>query len=117
VRTAEQKAAMAAYASAGLRAFGEVENALSAEFALRDRAALLDATLRDNARAVELAQVQYKVGAIDLRSVEQRQLALYATRTSRLHVQSEQLAQRVNLHLALGGGFDDRPPVQTAQGK
>jgi len=23
-------------------------------------------------------------------------------------VQSEQLVQRVNLHLALGGGFDDR---------
>jgi len=31
---------------------------------------------------------------------------LYAARTSRLHVQSEQLAQRVNLYLALGGGFD-----------
>ena len=46
-----------------------------------------------------------KVGKIDLRVVEQRQLALYGARTSRLHVQSERLAQRVNLHLALGGSF------------
>jgi multidrug efflux system outer membrane protein len=116
VRSAEQKAAVAAYASAGLRAFGEVENALAAENALRERALLLDAALRDNARALELAQVQYRVGTIDLRAIERRQLALYSTRTARLRVQSEQLAQRVNLHLALGGGFDDKPAVQTAQG-
>ena len=32
IRTVEQKQAVAAYASVGLRAFGEVENALSAEF-------------------------------------------------------------------------------------
>src|SRR5574337_136610 len=69
VRTAEQKAAVAAYASAGLRAFGEVENALATENALRDRALLLDAALRDNARALELAQVQYRVGTIDLREI------------------------------------------------
>jgi outer membrane protein TolC len=44
------------------------------------------------------------VGSADLRTVEQSQLALYAARTSRLRVQSEQLAQRANLYLALGGG-------------
>lgn len=107
IRTAEQKQAVAQYAGAGLRAFGEVESALSAERVLRERNTLLNATVRDNERAVELAQIQYRVGAIDLRAVEQRQLALYAARTSRLRVQSEQLAQRVNLHLALGGSFDE----------
>jgi outer membrane protein TolC len=39
--------------------------------------------------------------------VEQRQLALQSARTSLLRVQSERLAQRVNLHLALGGDFSD----------
>jgi len=43
---------------------------------------------------------------VDLRTVEQSQLALYSARTARLRVQSERLAQRVNLYLALGGGFD-----------
>ena len=116
VRTAEQKAAMAAYASVGLRCFGEVESALSAENALRDRAAVLDATVRDNEHAVQRARVQYEVGSTDLRSVQQRQLALYSVRTARLQVQSQQLAQRVNLHLALGGSFDDKPAVQAAAG-
>jgi NodT family efflux transporter outer membrane factor (OMF) lipoprotein len=110
IRTAEQKQAVAEYARAGQKAFNEVENALSAEAALRDRAALLDEAVRDNERAFELAQIQYRVGAVDLRTVEARQLALYSARVSRLRVQSEQLAQRVNLHLALGGSFEAPPP-------
>lgn len=111
IRSAEQKLAVADYARIAQRAFGEVEGALSAEAALRDRDAILAAMLRDRERALELAQVQYRVGSVDLRSVEQGQLALYAARQSRLRVQAERLAQRVNLYLALGGSFDDPPPA------
>ena len=107
IRTTEQKLAVAAYASAGQRAFGEVENALAAEFALNDREAILQANVRDNERALELAQTQFRVGSTDRRTVEQRQLALQSARTSLLRVQSERLAQRVNLHLALGGSFSE----------
>jgi outer membrane protein, multidrug efflux system len=107
IRSAEEKQAIAEYARAAQRAFGEVESALAAETALRERDVILDSAIRDNDRALELVQIQYRIGAIDLRAVEQRQLALYAARTSRLRVQSEQLAQRVNLYLALGGGFDE----------
>lgn len=106
IRSAEQTQALAEYARIAQRAFGEVEGALSAEVALRDRDAILGENITDNQRALDLAQIQYKVGKIDLRVVEQRQLALYGARTSRLQVQSEQLAQRVNLHLALGGNFE-----------
>ncbi len=106
IRSAEQKQAVADYASAGQRAFGEVENALAADNALRERDAILEVAIRDNERALELAQIQYRVGVIDLRGVEQNQLSLYVARMSRLRVQTERLAQRVNLYLALGGGFD-----------
>jgi multidrug efflux system outer membrane protein len=106
IRSSEQKQAVAEYARAGQRAFGEVENALAAENALRDRYAILEAATRDSARALELAQIQYRVGTVDLRAVEQNQLALYAVRMSLLRVETERLAQRVNLYLALGGGFD-----------
>jgi multidrug efflux system outer membrane protein len=112
IRTAEQKQAVAAYASAGLRAFNDVEGALSAEYALRDRAVLLEATVSDNARALELSQIQFRVGSVDVSAVQQRQLTLYSVRMTRLRVQSEQLAQRVNLHLALGGSFEAPPPQQ-----
>ena len=107
IRSAEQKQAVADYARAGQRAFGEVESALAAENTLRERDAILEATIRDSERALELARIQYRVGSVDLRAVEQNQLALYPARTSRLRVQTERLAQRVNLYLALGGGFDE----------
>ncbi len=106
IRTAEQKQAVAEYARAGQRAFGEVENALAAENALRERASILEATIRDSERALEIARIQKRVGNADLRAVEQKQLAVQAGRIALLRVQTERLAQRVNLHLALGGGFE-----------
>jgi outer membrane protein TolC len=105
VRTAEQKQAIAEYGRVGARAFGEVENALSTAFALEDREAILSQAVIHNARALELANVRYRVGAGDLRAVQQQALALHAARTALLRVQAERLVQRVNLHLALGGGF------------
>jgi outer membrane protein, multidrug efflux system len=112
IRTAEQKEAVANYARIAQNSFAEVENALAAENALRDRDAILDANITDNARALELVRIQFRVGSADQRAVEQRQLALYTAQTSRLRVQSERLAQRVNLYLALGGSFE--PAEKTA---
>jgi outer membrane protein, multidrug efflux system len=106
IRTAEQKEAVANYARIAQNSFAEVENALAAENALRDRDAILDANITDNARALELVRIQFRVGSADQRAVEQRQLALYSAQTTRLQVRAERLAQRVNLYLALGGGFD-----------
>jgi outer membrane protein TolC len=108
IRTAEQKQALAEYGRVGAQAFGEVENALSAEFTLADREQLLSQTVAQNARALELAQVRYRVGSGDLRAVEGQRVALDSARTALLRVQSERLVQRVNLYLALGGSFAAR---------
>jgi outer membrane protein, multidrug efflux system len=105
-RTAEQKQALAEYGRVGSRAFGEVENALSVAFALQEREAILSQAVVDNGRALELANVRFRVGAGDLRAVSQQSLALHAARTALLRVQVERLVQRVNLHLALGGSFE-----------
>ena len=105
VRTAEQKQALAEYGRVGARAFGEVENALSSAFTLDDREAILTESVTANSRALELANVRYRVGVGDLRAVQQQALALHAARTALLRVQAERLVQRVNLHLALGGSF------------
>jgi len=109
IRTVEQKQAIAAYAGVGLRAFGEVENALASELAARDREKILVRTLADSQRALEIVQSQFKVGSTDLRFVTQRQLALNSTQSALIRAQSEQRVQRVNLHLALGGSFEPRP--------
>ena len=104
IRSAEQKRAVAEYARAARKALGDVESALSAESILREREAILATVIRDNEEALKLTRIQYRVGAVDLLSVEQGQLALYSARTQQLRVRSEQLAQRTNLYLALGGG-------------
>jgi multidrug efflux system outer membrane protein len=109
IRNAEQQQAVAEYAAVGLRAFNEVEGALASETALRERQTILDQVANDSRRSMELATVQYKVGSSDLRSVLQEQLRLYNALLSLVQVQSERLAQRVNLHLALGGGFATAP--------
>src|SRR5688572_10347823 len=106
VRSAEQKQALAEYGRVGARAFGEVENVLSTAFALEQREAILSQAVVDNGRALELANVRFRVGAGDLRAVQQQSLALHAARTALLRVQAERLVQRVNLHLALGGSFE-----------
>ena len=106
LRDAEQKQAMADYARIAQRSFAEVENALGAELALREREALLARNVEDNQRVLELAQIQYRIGKVDLRVVEQRQMALTAARAAHLRVQTDRLVQRANLHLALGGSFE-----------
>jgi len=113
IRTAEQKEAVADFAAIGLRAFDEVEGALASETALRERYAILEQIAADSRRSMELATVQYKIGSSDLRSVLQEQLRLYSTLMTLVQIQGERLAQRVNLHLALGGGFGI-PPASTA---
>jgi len=115
IRTAEQKQAIAEHGRVGARAFGEVENALSAEFSLDAREAILKQAVTDNVRALELANVRYKVGSGDLRAVQQQLLALAAARTALLRVQGGRLVQRVNLHLALGGSFDVPATTTAAQ--
>jgi len=113
VRTAEQQAAIAEYGKIGARVFGEVEGALSAGFTATQREEILARAVRENERALELANIRFRVGSIDLRGVQQQQLSLYAARVALLRTQAERLVQRVNLHLALGGSFDARSPLQT----
>jgi NodT family efflux transporter outer membrane factor (OMF) lipoprotein len=123
IRSLEQQEAVAAYARMALRALGEVENTLAATQNLDERETLLQQVVTDNEHALELAQTSYRVGRQDLRSVQQQQLSVYAARLTLLRVRSEQLIQRVNLHLALGGSFaqssageDQRPATSDKAG-
>lgn len=106
VRTAEQKAAVAEYGRLGARAFGEVEGVLSQSYNLDHRADVLSRAVRANESAVGYTRTRFEVGSGDLRGVQQQLLALHAARATLARVQGERLIQRVNLHLALGGGFE-----------
>ena len=114
IRTLEQKEAVAQYAQLALRAIGDVENALAAGRSLAEREALLQSVINDNQRGLELSQVNFRIGKGDLRAVQQQQISLYAAKLVALRVQSEQLTQRANLHLSLGGSFEvpPKPPPE-----
>jgi outer membrane protein, multidrug efflux system len=114
IRTIEQKQAVAEYARLALRALDDVEEALAAGKALAERYQLLLRAVMDNELALDLMRKSFRVGQIDQRTIEQQQLNLYSARLALLRVESEQLSQRVNLHLALGGSFQ-KPPDQVAQ--
>lgn len=105
IRTAEQKAALAAYATTALAAFADVENALASDRTLRSRETVLTAALQDAQRALTIAETRYRIGPGDRRAVESQQLSYAGTRLNLLRVQGERRIQRVNLHLALGGRF------------
>jgi multidrug efflux system outer membrane protein len=115
IATSEQEAAILAYARSALSAIADVENALAASQILQQRFDGLRQVVDDNQRALELARTSYEVGRQDLRSVQQQQLSLYAATVTRLRVQGEQLAQRINLHLALGGSFETPRESPSAQ--
>lgn len=106
IATADQKAAMAAYGQTALTAFSEVETALSNERLLAEREAFLTEVVQENQAALQLAQKQYKVGRIDLLSVLIIQARLIGARAALISIRNDRLANRVNLHLALGGSFE-----------
>lgn len=105
MRTAEQKEALARYASQVLRGINEVENSLAASRILAERVQLLGQVVADQEKTLEYDRAAYRIGRQDLRSVQQQQQQVQSARMALLRVQSEQLIQRVNLHLALGGSF------------
>ena len=115
IRTVQQKEAVADYARMALRALGDVENALAANQSLATRVNLLTEAVGDQTRALELTQQSQKIGRADQRAVEQQRLNVQSARIALLNTRTDQLAQRVNLHLALGGSFESPERVANAQ--
>ena len=98
--------ALASFEASLLRALGEVEIALVGEVRL---GRLLDAqglALEQASAARELAQERYTAGLSDLLDVLVSQRQELDAESSLLSVRRLRLDQRVDLHLALGGGFE-----------
>ena len=110
IRNLQQQEALAAYAGAALRALNDVESAISAGHALDTRVRSLSSAYDEQSRALTLTETSLRIGRSDKRALEQQRMAAANARIALLGVRAEQLAQRVNLHLALGGSFEAPPP-------
>jgi len=109
---ASQKRALASYESTILSAFKDVETSLANEKVLQDRSEVLSLAVKDYESALKDTKIQYELGQIDLTFVQIAQRKLNASRSTNLHVKSLLLQNRVNMYLALGGGFDNKDAAQ-----
>ena len=107
IETAQQKAALANYGQIALMAFSEVETGISNEGLLDQRKELLAIAVKQNRKALQVAKTQYEFGQVDFLSVLQMQARLLGSRIQLIRIKNAKLAQRVDLHLTLGGSFEN----------
>ena len=114
--SAQQRKALEGYADIARRAFDEVAGALASDARLAQRAAALAAS--SGGIAARLVPSNGGGTAITADMLSLRLLAL-RSRIYLVRIQHSRLARRVDLHLALGGGFDDwvenRPATATGR--
>ena len=97
------------YGSVALQAFYEVEVALTNETLLAQRLQIEKMGVEDRAESVRIARIKYVAGAIDMLSVLQLQEGLLQNQAKPIQLRYALLANRIDLHLALGGSFDAAP--------
>ena len=105
IRTAEQKAAVATYVSVGLRAFEDVEDALAADYYLRQRESALEEMVSASGESVRLGRQQLDQGQTDMFTILRLAGENLGAKIEQTKVRASRLRERVNLHLALGGDF------------
>lgn len=103
--------AMARYEGSLLRAYGEVEIALAAEDILARREIALEAATRQSLAARDLAEDRYRRGLADIITVLSAQRTALDSESQLLALRRQRLDNRIDLHLALGGGFEAEAPV------
>jgi NodT family efflux transporter outer membrane factor (OMF) lipoprotein len=103
--TAEQEAALALFGQSALRAFSEVESTLGNEPLLAGQQTYLEAVLTQDTEALRLGRLRYEGGATDLLHVLQMQTRVLHSQFALVNMRNDRLANRIALHLALGGGF------------
>jgi len=63
--------------------------------------------MNDNNSAYQLAAKRDNMGEIEALTLLQMQTRWIGSRISHVNIQNQQIVQRINLHLALGGSFEE----------
>jgi len=100
----------ASYEQAVLQAYREVEAALAAESELGERERALEAAVKHSLAARDEAERRYGAGLTDIITVLSAHRTAFDSEREWLSVRRTRLDNRVDLHLALGGGFSTTMP-------
>jgi len=96
----------ASYVAQALRAYSEVETALAAESLLAREVQHLGSAAHELKAARELAERRYRRGVGEYLVVLESQSRALVAEAEWLALRRRQLENRIDLHLALGGGFE-----------
>jgi outer membrane protein, multidrug efflux system len=111
---ARAREAVEQYRLAVLQAFGEVETALASDQWLGRRETELAEAVDQSQAALALAEDRYRLGLIDFITLLETQRNAFTAQSELIRVRHQRLENRVELCLALGGGFDpDSAPRMT----
>jgi NodT family efflux transporter outer membrane factor (OMF) lipoprotein len=102
IATSQQQAALHQYVQAVLRAFNEVETALTNDEYLREAEQFQEIAVTEIADGLRQALIQYDVGLIDFTNVLLIQQNSVSTQRQLLTLRNRRLANRINLYLSLG---------------
>jgi outer membrane protein TolC len=108
---------LATYASAALRAYAEVEIALAAENLLARREDALRQAAEQSREAQLLAEDRYGSGLESFVTVLESQRRSLQADGELIAARRLRLENRVDLHLALGGGFEPLDPYYELTGE
>ncbi len=104
---ARVRESLESYSSATLQAFSEVEIALAVASHLDQRVANLAESSRHALAGESLAESRYLAGRNDILAVLTARRQSFDAETAWINARRERLEARVDLYLALGGGFED----------
>ncbi len=106
--------AAARYEDSLLLAYREVETTLAADAYLAEQEKALDAATQQALAAQRLAEERYRGGLADIITMLDSQRTALNSESALLSVRRLRLDNRVDLHLALGGGFSMTIPSPAA---
>jgi hypothetical protein len=108
VQDARYQALVGDYEDTVLRAQAEVENAIASFLGSRRQVELLGESVRAAARAVDLADLQYREGATDYTRVLNSQQFLVTEEDRLVTTRADVALSVASLYKALGGGWEIR---------
>lgn len=110
------RAQLETYTGTVLGAYLEVENALDAEDRLAERESALRASLEEAIKAEDRLELRYTEGLASILQLLDSQSRRLSAESQLISARKERLANRVRLHVALGGGditaFSNTPYAQ-----
>ncbi len=114
VQDAVQEQALISYESSVLTALEEVENALQAYAASRERIDARRAAAQAARNAAQLSRGMYQAGLADFQQVLDTERTLLATEDNLAVAEATRLASLITLYKALGGGWE--PTMDRGEG-